>query len=327
MDLNSDLADKLDFEPGRKFQEEICRFFGKSVHHPSSSPSGSFFLLVNFRRYTFRLTEDSVSQVLQACLGGSAACFHVTFLSDRHFRFSISCKAVGFRIYNLRHVIGSCFDVYFHLWSNGAPNWEREKFLWELEQEKEWTFVQRSRPPRNRRANVLGKRVRFADKLVHDSPVLKHQPKQEFIRFGDFSVPIPVSDVFASLKKDLNIQMSDPSSTPCSSSPTQDSNFQKSNTTMCAKCLSPGHWARNCKFSWHCRTCFRYGHRARWCLTKTKPRLFWAPKNVTRDEFVSGPSKSEVDEDTDDITHLDSCAKISEDPNLPRDSSPSPKLQ
>jgi len=39
---------------------------------------------------------------------------------------------------------------------------------------------------------------------------------------------------------------------------------------------------------------------------------------------VSGPGKSEVDEDTDDITHLDSRAKISEDPNLPRDSTPSP---
>jgi hypothetical protein len=33
------------------------------------------------------------------------------------------------------------FDVYFHLWSNGAPHWEREKRLWEIEQEKEWTTV------------------------------------------------------------------------------------------------------------------------------------------------------------------------------------------
>lgn len=88
---------------------------GKSVHHPSSSSGGSFFLLETFRRYTFWLTEDSVALALQSCLGGSAPRFHVKFQNDCHFRFSVSCKAVSFAIYRLKHFIGSCFDVYFHL--------------------------------------------------------------------------------------------------------------------------------------------------------------------------------------------------------------------
>jgi hypothetical protein len=54
----------------------------------------------------------------------------------------MSSKAVDFMIYNLKHFIGSCFDVYFFLWNNGAHHWEREKFLWEQEQLREWNYVQ-----------------------------------------------------------------------------------------------------------------------------------------------------------------------------------------
>ncbi|KAG2628337.1 hypothetical protein PVAP13_3KG376762, partial [Panicum virgatum] len=117
----------LDFSPGSVFQEEVLRRFGKSVHHPSSSP--------------FRLTESSVSFALTSCLGGSPASFHMQFLSDRHCCFSVLCKQVGFHVYSLRRFIGSSFDVYFHLWSNGSAHWEREKRLWELEQEKEWSLL------------------------------------------------------------------------------------------------------------------------------------------------------------------------------------------
>ena len=83
----------------------------------------------------------NIALMLQSCLGGSAPGFHVKFQSDRHFHFLVSCKSVGFKVYNLRCFVGACFDVYFHLWSNGAPHWEREKFLWEQEQEREWITV------------------------------------------------------------------------------------------------------------------------------------------------------------------------------------------
>lgn len=111
MDLPVELHGKLDFGPGFVFQDEVLRRFNSSVHHPSSSVSGSFFLLATFRRYTFHLTEDSVSFALASCLGGSPAGFHVQYLSDRHYRFSVSCKSVGFHVYALRRFIGSSFDV------------------------------------------------------------------------------------------------------------------------------------------------------------------------------------------------------------------------
>ena len=136
MGSSSNLADRLDFSLRCKFEDEVDRHFGTLVHHSPPSADGSFFLLVTFHRFLFRLTEDSVSLALQACLGGRAAGFHVKFLSTNHFRFSVSCKQVGFNVYRLRRVITSQFYVYFHLWSNGMPNWEREKRLWEEEQEK-----------------------------------------------------------------------------------------------------------------------------------------------------------------------------------------------
>ena len=157
------LCKKLDFSPGKAFQEDVRIQFGKSVHHPSSTPDGSFFLPASFRRFTVRLTEDSVALMLQSCLGGSAAGFHVSFQSDRHFRYSVSCKAVGFKVYNLRRFIGTCFDVYFHFWNNGAPRWEREKLLWEQEQQREWTYVHSQKHKRSRStgSSRVSRRVHF----------------------------------------------------------------------------------------------------------------------------------------------------------------------
>jgi hypothetical protein len=184
MEIPPDLLSRLDFTHGKRFQDEVLVRHHKSVHHPSSSPDGSFFLLAVFRCLTVRLSEDIVAWMLQLCLGGSAAGFHVQFQSDRHFRFSVSCKVVGFMIYNLKCFIGDCFDVYFFLWSNGAPHWEREKFLWEEEQRLEWTVIQSRKTKSPIKKHKHTKKVRFAP-LDNDPSQDSRQPECSF-RVGDF---------------------------------------------------------------------------------------------------------------------------------------------
>jgi hypothetical protein len=73
-----------------------------------------------FRRFTFHLIEDSVSLALHSVLGGTHAGFHVTYLKDCHYRFSVASKQVGLMIYTLKRIISGHFDVYFHLWRDGG---------------------------------------------------------------------------------------------------------------------------------------------------------------------------------------------------------------
>lgn len=98
-----DLMKDWDFSPGNRFQAEVLHKFSSSVHHTSSSPNGSFLLVV-FQRYLFRLTEDSVAMALHCCLGGTPAGFHVTFLKERHFYFSVASKHVGLFVRALRRI-------------------------------------------------------------------------------------------------------------------------------------------------------------------------------------------------------------------------------
>jgi hypothetical protein len=232
MDLIS-LEPLLDFDVGKIFEHELCRSLGKAVH--DSSSGGRFLLLATFKRYLFQLNEFSVAVALQSCLGGSAAAFQVSCQSHNHYRFSVSCKDVGFAIYKLRRFIGRSFDVYFHLWSNGAPHWEREKRLWEEEEAKRWSLVV-SRQQKRARKNLPVKRVRFAEKLIQSPPVhiSKASESQNFVKIGSVMVNlskgfdqvsgngfVPGSLKFLSSTSSLELSEDRPvqsSSSPCKSS-------------------------------------------------------------------------------------------------------------
>lgn len=111
-------SEDWDYSHGKQFETRIAKRLGTQVHFPKLKPEGSFFMLAVFRRYTFRLEENSVSKALFFVLGGSPSYFHARAESDRQFRFSVASKAVGLIVLNLRRVISDHFDIYFHLSRN-----------------------------------------------------------------------------------------------------------------------------------------------------------------------------------------------------------------
>ena len=198
MDWIQVLAPLLDFEVGDRFEDLLVNRTGRKVHDfPPSSGKGArsgrkqFFLLATFRRHLFQLNEDTVGIALQSCLGGIASEFQVAYQSHNHFRFSVSCKYIGFKIYKLRRFTGRSFDVYFHLWSNGAPHWEREKRLWEEEERKLWSTVV-SKHQKKQTKSASKKKVHFANNLLARSPVSKSRPSEVIsaLKFGSFKVDI-----------------------------------------------------------------------------------------------------------------------------------------
>jgi len=88
----------LYFDPGAKFEDLVRARFGCSVSPTSDSPLPEFYLVTSFGRSTVRLNADSIGLLLQSCLGGVAKDFNVTHLSGWMFKFSVSCKNVGFMI-------------------------------------------------------------------------------------------------------------------------------------------------------------------------------------------------------------------------------------
>src|SRR5438128_2197252 len=60
-------------------------------------------------------------------------------------RYSVSSKAVGVFIYNLRSYIYKEFAIYFALWGDGGPNWHKEYSIWIAQQKSEWTVVKKKK--------------------------------------------------------------------------------------------------------------------------------------------------------------------------------------
>jgi hypothetical protein len=133
----------LNFDRGANFESIIKMKFGHSVNFVPGFRRRKFLLVVYFGRASFKLNIHTVVLALQSCFGGLASKFHVKFLSERVFRFSVASRSVGFEIYNTRKLSESEFEFFIHLWCNGGPNWKFEEKKFYKEQEKEWTVVQK----------------------------------------------------------------------------------------------------------------------------------------------------------------------------------------
>jgi hypothetical protein len=231
--------------------------------------------------------------------------FHVKFLSNNHFRFSVFSKEVGFHIYKLRRVISSSFDCYFHLWNNGTPHWEREKLAWELEQEKEWTEV-RYKKPKKAISEPL-KKVTFAKNLIQlsppkKSPSVQYSPPQK-IQFGAFSIPavLPNRSLFGNTKlnsgSDVDRVFRNEQQAPCMqrqreiSAPiiaavVPDLSAQVSNSKisvtgpLCSRCLTLGHSSFNCPGKIRCWKCSNFGHTKKLCSSRSQSVWFWQQKGA-----------------------------------------------
>lgn len=193
----------------KRFQAEVLHKFSSSVHHTSSSPDGSFFMLVVFRRFLFRLTEDSVAMALHCCLGGSPAGFHVSFQNERHFRFSVASKHVSLLVRALNRITTDHFDIYFHMWRDGGADWKREWRKWEKEEKDSWITISSKRSKRK----ISAKKVSFDEKLIQDSPVRKSHPREltSVFRVGDVLCPASPLTCFVFGSKSTILNLGKPS--------------------------------------------------------------------------------------------------------------------
>ncbi|KQK18019.1 hypothetical protein BRADI_1g38061v3 [Brachypodium distachyon] len=100
-------------------------------HHPITVPVSNrpdFFMVVSFGRSKFKLTEASVSNLLNVCL-------------------EVTNKFIGFHIAKLQSFTFSNFVVYFHLWGFGGPDYQREFAALEEEDAQTWQDPKKPRSP------------------------------------------------------------------------------------------------------------------------------------------------------------------------------------
>jgi hypothetical protein len=133
------LALRLDLTSGDFFRSQVRYKFSTSVCPPPHNHG--FSLVISFGRANFPLNIHNVGLAQSACLGDSHDAFRVSHLRDRVFSFQVCSKDIGFMICDLRSYTCKDFNCFFHLWSNGGPNWRREEQIWYMEQDHEWTTV------------------------------------------------------------------------------------------------------------------------------------------------------------------------------------------
>lgn len=180
----------LSFSAGRRFEDDLRASLGLLV---SLSPSDSFHLVAPFGRCKFKLSPESVGLILQTTIGGFAAFFKVSALSDRVFKFSVASKKVGLIIRRLISYECTAYKVFFLLWGGGGPNWrDREEFdRFEQEEQTSWSMAPSSRsfnPRRGSFADVV-RSSPFPSRRSVVNPAPSNQPNSSVLT-GANSIPL-----------------------------------------------------------------------------------------------------------------------------------------
>jgi hypothetical protein len=252
----------LDFAPGLQIQRVVEEHFSSPVSFHTSS-SREFFLVVTFGRSAIRLNEDSVSLILQSCLGGVAKDFKVAHPSRMCFRFLVFSKSVGFLVYNLKFYKCSKFAGFFDLWGDGGPNWIREHHCWLEESQASWTYVgSKSKPS-------------YVDVVKQCLP--DRSKPSVFSRLDFSKVPDPnLASIRAkSAAQSLALNQWRGFRSPPNQPAKHASNFKSPQSLgcnrCCFRCLAPGHLVKDCSQQVQCKTCYKYGHVSRTCLSRKLP--------------------------------------------------------
>jgi hypothetical protein len=105
-------------------------------------------------------------------------------LRDRVFSFRVASKDVGFYIIQKRVFLTEKFKCYFHLWSDGGPNWRREFHMWQQDSDQQWTLVSPSKrrfklgmnalnlpapKPALKHTTPINKKLVFAEKIQYEA--------------------------------------------------------------------------------------------------------------------------------------------------------------
>jgi hypothetical protein len=69
----------------------------------------------------------------------------VVQISERVFRFLVSCREVEFLINHLQYYKCESFIVFFHLWNNGGANWQKELQDFKKDENESWQTDLRKR--------------------------------------------------------------------------------------------------------------------------------------------------------------------------------------
>jgi hypothetical protein len=88
------------------------------------------------------------------CDWGIPRGFQIGCVKPCHFQFSVASKKVGLLVTSLTRVTNVHFDVYFHLWRDGRPNWRLEHQKWEEEEASSYV----TEPPQKWGVHLLGSR-------------------------------------------------------------------------------------------------------------------------------------------------------------------------